>query len=36
MVMKWVAITNISIFGQKIKNINDRTVLFSVFQLMLG
>ena len=36
MVMKWAAITNIFIFGQKIKNINDRAVLFSVFQPMLG
>ena len=35
MVTKWVAITNF-IFDNKIKNINARAMLFSVFHLKLG
>ena len=36
MVTKWAAITNIFIFDQKIKNINDIAMLFTVFHLILG
>ena len=35
-VTKWEAITNIFILAQKIKTINDRALLFSVLNFMMG
>ena len=34
MVTKWAAITKVSIFDYKIKNINARSMPFSVFELV--